>query len=129
VSDDPAVSCPEHRVTSSAERSGERADVRAVHERHAVGLDAARADAVAARHECSRRTARENLADLLDADGFVGYGPLLFAAQQRRRPREELIDDVIDPADSRRWIAALFDEHDGAWGTRRGKRSPHVDAW
>ena len=24
------------------------------------------------------------------------------------------IDDVIDPADSRRWIATLFDEHSGA---------------
>jgi acetyl-CoA carboxylase carboxyltransferase component len=25
------------------------------------------------------------------------------------------IDDVIDPADSRRWIATLFDEHSGEW--------------
>ncbi|HEV3036023.1 MAG TPA: carboxyl transferase domain-containing protein [Solirubrobacteraceae bacterium] len=76
---------------------GERADVRAVRERHEIGLDAARPEAVARRHEHGRRTARENLADLLDADTFVEYGPLLFAAQERRRPREELI--ARTPAD------------------------------
>jgi acetyl-CoA carboxylase carboxyltransferase component len=76
---------------------GARADLRTVHERHAIGLDAARPDAVASRHERGRRTARENLADLLDADSFVEYGPLLFAAQERRRAREELI--ARTPAD------------------------------
>ena len=76
---------------------GEREDLRAVHERHEVGLDAARADAVAQRRERGRRTARENLSDLLDADTFVEYGPLLFAAQERRRSREELIERT--PAD------------------------------
>jgi acetyl-CoA carboxylase carboxyltransferase component len=76
---------------------GERADLRAVRERHEIGLDAARPEAVARRHEHGRRTARENLADLLDADTFVEYGPLLFAAQERRRPREELI--ARTPAD------------------------------
>jgi acetyl-CoA carboxylase carboxyltransferase component/biotin carboxyl carrier protein len=77
--------------------SGERADLRAVRERHEIGLDAARPEAVARRRERGRRTARENLADLLDADTFVEYGPLLFAAQERRRPREELI--ARTPAD------------------------------
>src|SRR5580693_7978610 len=76
---------------------GERADLRAVRERHEIGLDGARAEAVARRHERGRRTARENLADLLDADTFVEYGPLLFAAQERRRSREELI--ARTPAD------------------------------
>ncbi len=76
---------------------GERADLRAVRERHELGLDAARPDAVARRRERGRRTARENLADLLDADTFVEYGPLLFAAQERRRSREELI--ARTPAD------------------------------
>ena len=55
--------------------------------RHALTLDAARPDAVAKRHEQGRRTARENLADLIDAGSFVEYGPLIFAAQERRRPR------------------------------------------
>jgi acetyl-CoA carboxylase carboxyltransferase component len=39
------------------------------------------------------------------------------------------IDDVIDPADSRRWIATLFEQGSGEWWTRAGKRRPHVDAW
>jgi acetyl-CoA carboxylase carboxyltransferase component len=85
---------PDQRVD---EHSGERADVRAVRERHEIGLDEARPEAVAQRRERGRRTARENLADLLDEGSFVEYGPLLFAAQERRRPREELI--ARTPAD------------------------------
>jgi acetyl-CoA carboxylase carboxyltransferase component len=76
---------------------GARADLRAVRERHAVGLDAARGEEVARRHARGRRTARENLDDLLDDGSYVEYGPLLFAAQEQRRPREELI--ARTPAD------------------------------
>ena len=76
---------------------GERADLRAVRERHEIGLDAARPEAVARRRERGRRTARENLADLLDAGTLVEYGPLIFAAQERRRSRAELI--ARTPAD------------------------------
>ena len=39
------------------------------------------------------------------------------------------IDDVIDPADSRRWIATLFDAGTGAWWERGGKKRPQIDAW
>jgi acetyl-CoA carboxylase carboxyltransferase component len=74
-----------------------RADLTAVQARHALGLDAARPEAVARRRERKRRTARENLADLVDEGTFVEYGPLVFAAQERRRPREELIEST--PAD------------------------------
>src|SRR6185437_12993336 len=70
---------------------------RAVRERHEIGLDAARPDAVARRHEHNRRTARENLDDLIDPGSFVEYGPLMFAAQERRRAKEELI--ARTPAD------------------------------
>ncbi len=77
--------------------TGDRGDLRTVIERHALGLDAARPDAVARRHERGRRTARENLAELIDADTFVEYGPLMFAAQERRRPKDELI--ARTPAD------------------------------
>jgi acetyl-CoA carboxylase carboxyltransferase component len=66
-------------------------------ERHAVGLDAARPAVVARRHERGHRTARENVADLLDAGSFVEYGPLAIAAQRRRRPVDELITRT--PAD------------------------------
>jgi acetyl-CoA carboxylase carboxyltransferase component len=85
-----------------------RVDLRAVRERHAVGLDAARADDVARRHERGRRTARENLADLVDDGTYVEYGPLLFAAQEQRRPREELI--ARTPADG---LVAGVGEVDG----------------
>jgi len=39
------------------------------------------------------------------------------------------IDDVIDPADSRRWIATLFDDHRGDWWSREGKRRSNIDTW
>ncbi len=74
-----------------------RADLAAVRARHAHGLDAARPEAVARRRERGRRTARENLAQLVDEGSFVEYGPLIFAAQERRRSREELI--AATPAD------------------------------
>jgi acetyl-CoA carboxylase carboxyltransferase component len=84
-------------LEANTDGDGERADLRAVRERHEIGLDAARADAVARRHDAGRRTARENLADLVDDGTFVEYGPLLFAAQELRRSREELI--ARTPAD------------------------------
>jgi acetyl-CoA carboxylase carboxyltransferase component len=39
------------------------------------------------------------------------------------------IDDVIDPADSRRWIATLFDESAKPWWQLPAKRRPYVEAW
>jgi acetyl-CoA carboxylase carboxyltransferase component/biotin carboxyl carrier protein len=95
--DDRDGDAPPSAPAADAASGGERADLRAVRERHEIGLDAARPEAVAQRHERGHRTARENLADLLDAGSFVEYGPLLFAAQERRRPREELI--ARTPAD------------------------------
>jgi acetyl-CoA carboxylase carboxyltransferase component len=74
-----------------------RDDLAAVRERHALGFDAARPEAVARRRARGRRTARENLADLVDEGTYVEYGPLLFAAQERRRSREDLIAGT--PAD------------------------------
>jgi len=74
-----------------------RDDLEAVVARHELGLDAARPEAVAKRRQAGRRTARENLDDLVDEGSLVEYGPLMFAAQERRRPREELI--ARTPAD------------------------------
>jgi acetyl-CoA carboxylase carboxyltransferase component len=88
---------PSGRRPTATDPETIRADLAAVRERHALGLDAARPDAVARRRERSRRTARENLADLVDEGTFVEYGPLIFAAQERRRSREELIAST--PAD------------------------------
>jgi acetyl-CoA carboxylase carboxyltransferase component len=87
---------------------GFRADLEAVRERHRIGLDAGRPEAVARRRKRGRRTARENLSELLDEGTYVEYGPLLFAAQESRRTREELIERT--PADG---LVAGVGEIDG----------------
>jgi len=74
-----------------------RPDLAEVQERHALGLDAARPDAVARRRKTGQRTTRENIDDLCDAGTFVEYGPLVIAAQRRRRTIEDLIKNT--PAD------------------------------
>jgi acetyl-CoA carboxylase carboxyltransferase component len=76
---------------------GVRADLAAVIERHDVGLDHRRPEAVARRRASGQRTARENVADLVDEGSFVEYAPLVVAAQRRRRSLEELI--ARTPAD------------------------------
>ena len=65
--------------------------------RHHIGSDAYRRDATARRHQEGRRTARENVAALVDEGTFVEYGALVIAAQRRRRPLEDLIERT--PAD------------------------------
>src|SRR4051812_34850279 len=92
-----AAAADEDGAEGAADPGAPRADLEAVRERHAVGLDEARPDAVARRRERGMRTARENVADLVDDGTFVEYGPLIFAAQERRRSREELI--ARTPAD------------------------------
>ncbi len=74
-----------------------RPDLDEARQRHAVGQDAARPEAVARRRRTGQRTARENLADLCDEGSYVEYGALVIAAQRQRRPVEELIERT--PAD------------------------------
>jgi acetyl-CoA carboxylase carboxyltransferase component len=81
----------------AAHAAGEREDLKLVHERHDLGQDHRRPEPTQKRHNQGRRTARENLTDLLDPDTLVEYGPLMFAAQEQRRSREELI--ARTPAD------------------------------
>jgi acetyl-CoA carboxylase carboxyltransferase component len=52
---------------------------------------------VARRRATVQRTTRENVEDLLDPGSLVEYGPVVIAAQRRRRPVEELIERT--PAD------------------------------
>jgi acetyl-CoA carboxylase carboxyltransferase component len=82
---------------NTAGAGAERGDLQQVRRRHEIGLDASRPDAVRKRHDKHRRTARENLDDLVDEGSFVEYGPLMFAAQERRRDKQELIERT--PAD------------------------------
>lgn len=65
--------------------------------RRALTEDAARPDAVARRHAANGRTARENIADLVDAGSFVEYGRFTVAAQRQRRELADLI--ARTPAD------------------------------
>jgi acetyl-CoA carboxylase carboxyltransferase component len=76
---------------------GERADLAAVTDRHQGVLDARRPEAVERRRSTGQRTARENVDDLCDPGSLVEYGPLVIAAQRRRRSVEELIERT--PAD------------------------------
>jgi acetyl-CoA carboxylase carboxyltransferase component len=58
--------------------------------RHERTLDAQRQEAADKRHAKGYRTARENLADLIDAGSFTEYGQLAVAAQRNRRDYEDL---------------------------------------
>jgi acetyl/propionyl-CoA carboxylase alpha subunit/acetyl-CoA carboxylase carboxyltransferase component len=69
-----------------------RPDLAEVLDRHRRTLDEARPDAVARRRKTNQRTARENIADLVDPGSFVEYGPLVVAARRRRNTLEELIN-------------------------------------
>jgi len=59
--------------------------------------DAARPAAVARRRKTGQRTARENIADLVDEGSFVEYGALALAAQHQRHAIDELVR--LSPAD------------------------------
>src|SRR5918995_827341 len=90
---------PEEQATAPTPSAATtaRTDLSEVVDRHAVGLDEARPEAVARRRATAQRTTRENVADLLDPGSFVEYGPLTIAAQRRRRSIEDLI--ARTPAD------------------------------
>ncbi|NLD76181.1 MAG: biotin carboxylase [Acidimicrobiales bacterium] len=77
--------------------TGERADLAELRRRRALLGDDARPEAVTKRHDRGQRTARENVADLVDLGSFQEYGGFAFAAQESRRDREEL--QARTPAD------------------------------
>ena len=77
--------------------SGDRADVARLRARREYLQDSSRPEAVAKRREKGRRTARENIADLLDEGSFQEYGGFGVAAQRQRRSEEDLIANT--PAD------------------------------
>jgi len=71
-----------------------RADLVEALERRRKTTDAARPSAVERRHATGLRTARENLAELVDPDSFSEYGGLAIAAQRARRELDDLIDNT-----------------------------------
>ena len=75
----------------------ERHDLAEVMARRAQTRDEARPEAVERRHATGARTARENVADLVDPGSFVEYGRFAVAAQRGRRDVDDLI--ARTPAD------------------------------
>jgi acetyl-CoA carboxylase carboxyltransferase component len=74
-----------------------RPDLADLLERRALTEDAARPEAVERRHSGGGRTARENIADLVEPGSFVEYGRFAIAAQRARRELQDLIERT--PAD------------------------------
>ena len=90
-----------------------RPDLSEIVERHELGMDATRPEAVARRRKTGQRTARENVYDICDPDTYVEYGPMVIAAQRQRRALDDLVRRT--PADGMiagvgRVNGALFDE-------------------
>jgi acetyl-CoA carboxylase carboxyltransferase component len=69
-----------------------RSDLDEVIDRHARLEDDRRPAAVQRRSDRGRRTARSNLADLVDPGTFVEFGALAIAAQESRHATEDLIE-------------------------------------
>jgi acetyl-CoA carboxylase carboxyltransferase component len=84
----PAVVAP---ASAAVDVEGIRADLADVVERHALGYDDQRPDAVERRRRTGQRTTRENVDDLVDPGSFIEYGPMVIAAQRRRRELDDLI--------------------------------------
>mgnify|MGYP001315685902 CR=1 FL=1 len=74
-----------------------RPDLAETIERHEIGRDHRRKSAVEKRYLKGQRTARENIADLLDGGELTEYGPLAIAPQRKRRSVDDLI--LNTPAD------------------------------
>lgn len=75
----------------------ERADLARYNDRRYLTTDAARPDTVARRAAKGQRTARANIADLVDDGSFMEYGSFAVAAQRQRRTLDDLIANT--PAD------------------------------
>jgi acetyl/propionyl-CoA carboxylase alpha subunit/acetyl-CoA carboxylase carboxyltransferase component len=105
--EDAAAIDPDHVRPDLAEAL---ARVRASH-------DVNRPAAVARRHSTGRRTARENLADLLDPGSLREYGSTVVAAQRRRRSMEDLVANTstdglvcgLGTVNGRRVVALSYD--------------------
>ena len=97
VLDESAVETTAAATAGPVDLDHVRPDLAEVQRRHERTEDAARPDAVERRRQMGQRTARENVEDLCDPGTFVEYGPLVIAAQRRRRSVEDLV--ARTPAD------------------------------
>ena len=79
-----------------AEQGGS-ASLSELRRRRRLGQDDARPEAIADRHARGGRSARQNIADLIDEGSFIEYGGLATAAQEDRLDAEQLLRQT--PAD------------------------------
>jgi acetyl-CoA carboxylase carboxyltransferase component len=85
---------PEGKQGSGNQKRPDLAEVAA---RRKLTRDTARGESVQRRHAGGARSARENIADLVDPGSLVEYGRFAIAAQRGRRELEDLISNT--PAD------------------------------
>jgi acetyl-CoA carboxylase carboxyltransferase component len=88
---------PEPSAPAGSSATAPRADLQTLNARLAHTLDTARPAAMAKRHALGLRSARENIADLVDEGTFLEHGALAVAAQRSRRSEADLIAHT--PAD------------------------------
>ena len=74
-----------------------RPELAELRERVTLTRDEGRPEAVAKRRKTGQRTARENIADLVDEGSFTEYGALALAAQRHSRSIDDL--NRVSPAD------------------------------
>ena len=110
-----AESVSVNEVASTITGSGKRADLEQLRLRQELLRDESRSEVVAKRHAKGQRTARENVADLIDDGTFVEYGSFGVAAQRSRRSEEDLIAST--PADG--LITGLAKINSKLFGTER----------
>lgn len=92
-----SIAAPVLQPKAVASPAALRADLTRLQARLEHTLDINRPEAVAKRHALGLRTARDNIADLCDADSFSEYGALAVAAQSQRRTADDLMRNT--PAD------------------------------
>jgi len=92
-----ASDSPSSATSQATQVAPARADLARLQARHTLTLDASRPEAMAKRHALGLRSARENIADLIDTGSFSEYGALAVAAQSKRRSAEDLMRNT--PAD------------------------------
>ena len=94
-----------------------RPDLAELIARHAITLDENRPASVERRRKTNQRTARENVAHLVDDGSFVEFGSLAIAGQRRRRKVDDLIMNT--PADGLiSGVATVNADKFGAEGAR-----------
>ncbi len=86
----PGAAPPAAAMPAASAAALDRDDLKRLRARRALLADSARPEAMARRHAAGLRSARANLAELLDEGSFVEYGAFAVAAQRRRRAEDEL---------------------------------------